>query len=319
MIDSALPASGAGSSWRRTRSGATASRGRISMAARSSSRPHIAAGSAGERVPRRSGSSAGHPNGPVSDADTGSASSVGDSLRRGTGPRLRARRLTRSSALLRPRQAKMRNGSSSKASAKQEIDRRDVLAGVLPVGTRALGRRTRAAEAGNSEPADSANASSISSGMSPARSFAMKTALDSITASAASHSAAGEDLRPDRHAVRRRPRALDRRHHVAWCDLHADHLTGAGVMLASLQPAADAHRLEHRDEPLRPPGVTDPAALAPRQQAAFDGDRLRGWWPPSAARSVDGRGWRRRGGISRLPWRRPTRRRRRGSARSTSR
>ena len=46
------------------------------------------------------------------------------------------------------------------------------------------------AETGKREPDASTKASSISSGISPARSFAMKTALEAITVSAAFHSVA---------------------------------------------------------------------------------------------------------------------------------
>ena len=196
---SASPARGAGSSWRRTRSGATAKRGRISMVASPRRDPRRGRVAQASELQRRSGSASGHPNGPPA----------------GHGEQIpRFGRCRPCHASPRPLSACTKIGQklclapaapgedeervAVERLGQQEIDRGDVLARVLPVRDTSTRSRNRRAEVGNRVPDESANASSISSGMSPARSLAMKTALDAITASAASHSTAREHRRLDR-------------------------------------------------------------------------------------------------------------------------
>src|SRR4029077_2279611 len=84
----------------------------------------------------------------------------------------------------------------------------------------------------------------------------------------------------DGHVVRLRPRPLDPRgdHALGQGELH--DLALSRVAAPALQPSAHPVRLEHGDEPPRPPLLADRAALAFRLDAAFDGDRGTRRLPP---------------------------------------
>ena len=134
MIRSPSAARGSGSSWRRTRSGATANRGRISMAARLASTPHQR-----HRVGRlRRGIAIGISRGPTERPGVG---------RFGHGPRNGARRSRVRSATAGPQAAEQFLLGSATPGEDQEwigveglrqevVDGGDVLARVLPVRTR---------------------------------------------------------------------------------------------------------------------------------------------------------------------------------------
>ena len=124
----------------------------------------------------------------------------------------------------------------------------------------------------------SANTSSISCGISPASSLARNSAW---LASAVLHPPplrGGQRQHPDADLVRAHPRPLHPGGDLALGQLEVEHLPGPGVAAAAGQPAAHAVRLQHADEPARPPLLADRAALAPRPDAAVHPDRP-GWRP----------------------------------------
>ena len=148
--------------------------------------------------------------------------------------------------------------------AEQVVDRRDVLAGIRGVGTRARGLEVAVRAREEREAAAARTPASTPSGIWPEASVGGELGIAGELLRHLLPVGAREHREAHAHEIRCVARALHLRGDEALADLELEHLTLTCVEAAATEPAADLEALEHLDPAPRPPVLGAAAAALPR-------------------------------------------------------